>query len=157
MGDCRDGIGYFNGYSRSGAVLWRYGPRQKYAVRFDASVCYFCLDFDFVGLYGYSVAFTEGNAFFGGLSKAFLKGCNAGFPAATFSKGVYIPEYIYIAFQLTFSAITPALIIGAFAERVKFSAVLLFTMIMVYLFLFADSAYGLVLGRTGCLYRCRCG
>jgi len=77
-------------------------------------------------LYGYSVAFSEGNAFFGGLSKAFLAGVTPDSAAATFSKGVYIPEYIYIAFQLTFAAITPALIIGAFAERVKFSAVLLF-------------------------------
>ena len=79
--------------------------------------------------YGYSVAFTEGNAFFGGFSKAFLSGITPDSMAATFSKGVYIPEYIYVAFQLTFSAITPALIIGAFAERVKFSAVLLFTVI----------------------------
>ena len=79
--------------------------------------------------YGYSVAFTEGNAFFGGFSKAFLSGITPDSMAATFSKGVYIPEYIYVAFQLTFSAITPALIIGAFAERVKFSAVLLFTII----------------------------
>jgi Amt family ammonium transporter len=79
--------------------------------------------------YGYSIAFTEGNAFFGGLSKAFLSGITPDSMAATFSKGVYIPEYIYVAFQLTFSAITPALIIGAFAERVKFSAVLLFTVI----------------------------
>ncbi|MDD4915687.1 MAG: ammonium transporter [Methylococcales bacterium] len=80
-------------------------------------------------LYGYSVAFTEGNAFFGGFSKAFLAGITPDSQAATFSKGVYIPEFIYVAFQLTFSAITPALIIGAFAERVKFSAVLLFTVI----------------------------
>lgn len=80
-------------------------------------------------IYGYSVAFTEGNAFFGGFSKAFLSGVTADSPAATWSKGVYIPEFIFIAFQLTFSAITPALIIGAFAERVKFSAVLLFTVI----------------------------
>ena len=80
-------------------------------------------------LYGYSVAFTEGNAFFGGFSKAFLKGITPDSQAATFSKGVYIPEYIYVAFQLTFSAITPALIIGAFAERVKFSAVILFTVL----------------------------
>jgi len=80
-------------------------------------------------LYGYSVAFTEGGAFFGGFSKAFLKGVTPESMAATFSKGVYIPEYIYIAFQLTFAAITPALIVGAFAERVKFSAVLLFTII----------------------------
>jgi Amt family ammonium transporter len=77
-------------------------------------------------IYGYSVAFTEGNAFFGGLSKVFLNGVTADSAAATFSKGVYIPEYIYIAFQLTFAAITPCLILGAFADRVKFSAVLLF-------------------------------
>ena len=78
-------------------------------------------------IYGYSIAFTEGNAFFGGFSKLFLKGITPDSMAATFSKGVYIPEYIYVAFQLTFACITPALIIGAFAERVKFSAVLLFT------------------------------
>ncbi|CAN6484379.1 unnamed protein product [Victoria cruziana] len=77
-------------------------------------------------VYGYSVAFTEGNAFFGGLSKAFLMGVNTESLAATFSKGVAIPEYLYIAFQMTFAAITPALIIGAVAERVKFSALLLF-------------------------------
>lgn len=80
-------------------------------------------------VYGYSVAFTEGNAFFGGFSKVFLQGVTPESMAATFSKGAYVPEYIYIAFQLTFSAITPALIVGAFAERVKFSAVLLFTII----------------------------
>ncbi|MFZ2312648.1 MAG: ammonium transporter [Methylobacter sp.] len=77
-------------------------------------------------IYGYSIAFTEGNAFFGGFSKMFLKGITPDSLAATFSKGVYVPEYIYVAFQLTFAAITPALIVGAFAERVKFSAVLLF-------------------------------
>lgn len=80
-------------------------------------------------IYGYSIAFTEGNAFFGGLSKMFLKGITPDSLAATFSKGVYIPEFIYVAFQLTFSAITPALIIGAFAERVKFSAILLFMLL----------------------------
>ena len=79
--------------------------------------------------YGYSVAFTEGNAFFGGFSKAFLKGMTPDSLAATFSKGVAIPEYAYVAFQLTFAAITPAIIIGSFAERIKFSAVLLFTAI----------------------------
>ncbi len=77
-------------------------------------------------IYGYSVAFTDGNAFFGGLSKMFLGGVTTSSLAATFSKGVYIPEYIYIAFQLTFAAITPCLIVGAFAERVKFSAILFF-------------------------------
>jgi ammonium transporter, Amt family len=80
-------------------------------------------------IYGYSVAFTEGNPFFGGLSKMFLKGITPDSMAATFSKGIYVPEFIYVAFQLTFAAITPALIIGAFAERVKFSAVLLFMFI----------------------------
>ncbi|MEI6709252.1 MAG: ammonium transporter [Methylococcales bacterium] len=80
-------------------------------------------------IYGYSIAFTEGNAFFGGFSKVFLKGITPDSLAATFSKGVYIPEYAYVAFQLTFATITPALIIGAFAERVKFSAVLLFTVL----------------------------
>ncbi len=78
------------------------------------------------GIYGYSLAFTEGNPFFGSFSKVFLKGVTADSMAATFSKGTYIPEYIYIVFQLTFAAITPALIVGAFAERTKFCAVLLF-------------------------------
>ena len=77
-------------------------------------------------VYGYSVAFTDGSAFFGGLSKMFLHGVTPSSTAATFSKGVYIPEYIYVAFQMTFAAITPCLIVGAFAERVKFSAILVF-------------------------------
>lgn len=85
-------------------------------------------------LYGYSLAFTEGNVFIGGFSKAFLKGITPESLAATFSKGVAVPEYIYVAFQLTFAGITPALIVGAFAERVKFSAVLCF---MVLWFTFA--------------------
>ncbi len=79
--------------------------------------------------YGYSIAFTEGNPFFGGLSKLFLIGITPDSMAATFSKGVYIPEYMYVAFQLTFAGLTPALIIGAFAERVKFSAILVFMLI----------------------------
>ena len=77
-------------------------------------------------VYGYSLAFTDGSAFFGGLSKMFLHGVTPSSTAATFSKGVYIPEYIYVAFQMTFAAITPCLIVGAFAERVKFSAILVF-------------------------------
>ena len=80
-------------------------------------------------LYGYSLAFTEGNAFIGGLSKVFLKGVTPESMAATFSKGVVVPEYIYVVFQLTFAGITPALIVGAFAERVKFGAVLLFMLL----------------------------
>jgi Amt family ammonium transporter len=86
----------------------------------------FCLLGVLWAVYGYSLAFTEGNAFIGGLDKLFLKGVTPDSVAATFSKGVVIPEYIYVAFQLTFAAITPALIIGGFAERVKFSAVLAF-------------------------------
>jgi ammonium transporter, Amt family len=77
-------------------------------------------------IYGYSLAFTEGNGFFGGFSKIFLKGITPDSVAATFTKGVVIPELIYVFFQATFAAITPALILGAFAERMKFSAVLAF-------------------------------
>ena len=80
-------------------------------------------------IYGYSLAFTEGNPFIGGFSKLFLKGVTPDSIAATFSKGVVIPEYIYIVFQLTFASITPTLIVGAFAERMKFSAILLFILI----------------------------
>ena len=77
-------------------------------------------------IYGYSVAFTGGSPYFGGLSKAFLAGVTPDSLGATFSKGAYIPELVFVAFQLTFAAITPALIIGAFAERMKFSAMLVF-------------------------------
>ncbi len=82
-------------------------------------------------VYGYSLAFTEGNAFFGGLDRFMMKGVwdNAAGTfanAATFSKGVYIPEIVFAAFQASFAAITCALIVGAFAERMKFSAVLAF-------------------------------
>ena len=80
-------------------------------------------------VYGYSVAFTAGNPFFGGLSKAFLAGVTPDSMGATFSKGVAIPELMFVVFQMTFAAITPCLIIGAFAERMKFSAVLLFMVI----------------------------
>ena len=78
-------------------------------------------------LYGYSVAFTEGTTpFFGVFSRLFLSGITPDSTVATFSKGVVIPEYIYMCFQLTFAVITPALIVGAFAERMKFSAILFF-------------------------------
>ncbi len=80
-------------------------------------------------VYGYSVAFTEGNAFFGGLDKLFLAGITPDSVAATFSKGVVIPEFIYVAFQGAFAAITVGLVVGSFAERVKFSAVLLFSVL----------------------------
>ena len=82
-------------------------------------------------IYGYSLAFTQGNAFIGGFDRLFLKGIfdpvtGSVANAATFSKGVVIPEFTFVAFQATFAAITVALTVGAFAERMKFSAVLLF-------------------------------
>ncbi len=96
-------------------------------------------------LYGYSLAFTEGNAYFGGFDRLFLKGLfdpSSGSFAmgATFSKGVYIPELLFAAFQATFAAITCCLIVGAFAERVKFSAVLLF-MALWFTFSYAPIAH----------------
>jgi Amt family ammonium transporter len=83
-------------------------------------------------IYGYSLAFTTGNAFIGGFDRLFLKGIfdpvtGAVANAATFSKGVYIPEFAFVVFQATFAAITVALVVGAFAERMKFGAVLLFS------------------------------
>jgi ammonium transporter, Amt family len=85
-------------------------------------------------VYGYSFAFTAGNAYFGGTDRLFGKGlfdAAAGTfaMAATFSKGIVIPEIVFFAFQATFAGITCALIVGAFAERMKFSAVLIFTII----------------------------
>ncbi|WP_017757308.1 ammonium transporter, partial [Pseudacidovorax intermedius] len=85
-------------------------------------------------IYGYSLAFTEGNAFIGGFDRLFLKGIfdpatGAFAPGATFSKGVYIPELLFAAFQATFAGITCCLIVGAFAERAKFSGVLVFMVI----------------------------
>ncbi|HWU97162.1 MAG TPA: ammonium transporter [Oxalicibacterium sp.] len=80
-------------------------------------------------IYGYSLAFTQGGSFIGGFDRLFLKGLTVDTVAATFSKGVVIPELSFVAFQATFAAITCGLIIGSFAERIKFSAVLLFMVI----------------------------
>ena len=79
--------------------------------------------------WGYSLAFTSGNGFIGGFDKIFLQGVNAGTYAATFSNNVYIPEYAFVAFQMTFACITPALIVGAFAERIKFTPLIIFTVL----------------------------
>ncbi len=79
--------------------------------------------------WGYSMAFTNGgslNAFVGGFSKVMLKGVDANTFAATFSNGVYLPETVFVVFQMTFAMITPALIVGAFAERVKFTPLIIF-------------------------------
>jgi Amt family ammonium transporter len=75
---------------------------------------------------GYSLAFTSGSPYVGGLSKAMLAGVSTGTFAATFSNNVYIPEYAFVAFQMTFACITPALIVGAFAERIKFWPLMVF-------------------------------
>jgi ammonium transporter, Amt family len=80
-------------------------------------------------VYGYTLAFGGDGTFFGSLDKLFLKGITPDSVAATFSKGVVIPELSFVAFQATFAAITCALIVGAFAERIKFSAVLLFSVL----------------------------
>lgn len=80
-------------------------------------------------VYGYSLAFTEGNPFFGSLDKILLKGVTPDSVAATFTKGVVLSEFIYVIFQGAFAAITVALILGAFAERIKFSAVLVFSVL----------------------------
>ena len=84
-------------------------------------------------LWGYSLTFTEGSGFlapfFGGLSKAFLSGIEIGGKVETFSLGVGIHELVFVCFQMTFAAITTALAIGGFAERTKFSAIVLFAIL----------------------------
>ena len=99
------------------------------------TVCIVCIIWV---LYGYSLAFTGGSDFIGGFSKAFLKIAPEGktildAQVATFTADVNITELIYICFQMTFAAITPALIVGAFAERMKFAAVALFVPLWVTL------------------------
>src|SRR3954462_8639238 len=96
-----------------------------------AIVCLVCLIWV---IYGYSLAFTNGgglNSFVGGFSKAFLRGVTPDSTAATFSNGVVIPELVYMCFQMTFAMITPALIVVAFAERMEFSALVLFMVLWV--------------------------
>jgi Amt family ammonium transporter len=83
---------------------------------------------------GYSMAFSNGDAlgfnwFVGGFSKALLRGVDANTFAATFSNGVYLPETVFVVFQMTFAMITPALIVGAFAERVKFTPLIIFVVL----------------------------
>jgi ammonium transporter, Amt family len=85
-----------------------------------------CVIYVLWAIYGYSLAFTAGNPYIGSLDKLFFKGMTPDSVAATFSKGVVIPDFTYAAFQATFAAITCTLIVGSFAERVKFSAVVLF-------------------------------
>ena len=89
----------------------------------------FCLISILWAVYGYSLAFGDGGSLnwaIGDLSKLFLAGITADSTAATFTDGVVIPELVFVAFQLTFAAITVALIVGGLAERVKFSALMVF-------------------------------
>ena len=83
--------------------------------------------------WGYSMAFTSTGTpwptIVGGLDKAFLAGVSPSTFAATFSNGVYLPEYVFVIFQMTFACITPALIVGAFAERIKFTPLIIFTVL----------------------------
>jgi Amt family ammonium transporter len=97
------------------------------------TVCIVCILW---AVFGYSVAFSGGSPYIGGLSKAFMMGITPDSMAATFTAGANISELIYFCFQMTFAAITPALIVGAFAERMKFSAVALFVPLWVTLIYF---------------------
>lgn len=91
-------------------------------------------------VYGYSAAFTEGNQFVGVLDKLFLKGVTVESVGATFSKGVVISELAFVIFQGAFAAITCGLIVGAFAERAKFSAILVF-MVLWFTFSYIPMAH----------------
>lgn len=101
--------------------------------------------------YGYSLAFAGGNAWIGSFDKLFLKGIDKTSLAATFSAGVALPEYVFVAFQSTFAGITGALIVGAFAERIKFSAVLLFAAIW-FTFAYLPIAHMVWYGPDGFLF-----
>ncbi len=97
------------------------------------TVCIVCIIW---ALYGYSLTFTGGSDFIGGFSKAFMQGITTETAAATFSVDVNILEMVYFCFQMTFAAITPALIVGAFAERMRFAALALFVPLWVTLIYF---------------------
>ena len=100
----------------------------------------FCLIAVVWVVYGYSLTFTAGNAFFGGFSKILLSGVTGDSLAATFSKGIAIPELVFVAFQLTFAGLTCALVVGSFAERMKFSATLVFAVLW-FTFAYAPIAH----------------
>jgi Amt family ammonium transporter len=126
---------FYGGLVRSKNML---SMLMQVMVTFSLIVVIWCI-------YGYSLAFTEGNQFFGGFDRLFMRGLfdpikGEFTPGATFSKGVAIPELVYVAFQATFAAITCCLIVGAFAERMKFSAVLLF-MVLWFTFAYAPIAH----------------
>ena len=106
----------------------------------------FCLISLLWVFYGYSLAFGDGgswNWLIGDTTKLFLAGITPDSTAATFSDGVVIPEYVFVAFQLTFAAITTALIVGGLAERIKFSALLVFSSAVVHAVVLADRSHGM--------------
>ena len=126
---------FYGGLVRSKNML---SVLMQVLVTFSLIVVLWCI-------YGYSLAFTEGNSYIGGFDRLFMKGLfdpatGAFAMGATFSKGVYIPELLFAAFQATFAGITCCLIVGAFAERIKFSAVLLF-MVLWFTFSYAPIAH----------------
>ena len=126
---------FYGGLVRSKNML---SVLMQVMVTFSLIVVLWCI-------YGYSLAFSEGNPFIGGFDRLFMKGLfnpTTGEFAmgATFSKGVYIPELLFMAFQATFAGITCCLIVGAFAERAKFSAVLAF-MVLWFTFSYAPIAH----------------
>ncbi len=130
---------FYGGLVRSKNML---SVLMQVMVTFSLIVVLWCV-------YGYSLAFTEGkgalSSFVGGFDRLFLKGtwdnvAGTFANAATFSRGVYIPELVFAAFQATFAGITCCLIVGAFAERMKFSAVLLF-MTLWFTFSYAPIAH----------------
>ena len=126
---------FYGGLVRSKNML---SVLMQVMVTFSMIVVLWCI-------YGYSLAFSEGNAYIGGFDRLFMKGLfNAAdgtfAMAATFSKGVYIPELLFCAFQATFAGITCCLIVGSFVERIKFSAVLLF-MALWFTFSYAPIAH----------------
>ncbi|KIZ47453.1 MULTISPECIES: ammonium transporter [Rhodopseudomonas] len=101
--------------------------RSKNMLSVLAQVFYtVCVAIIIWALYGYSLAFTGGSEFIGGFSKAFLSGITTDSMGGSFTVGANITELIFVCFQMTFCAITPALIVGAFAERTRFAAVALF-------------------------------
>jgi len=126
---------FYGGLVRSKNML---SVLMQVMVTFSMIVVLWCI-------YGYSLAFSEGNAYIGGFDRLFMKGLfdaatGAFAMGATFSKGVYIPELLFMAFQATFAGITCCLIVGAFAERAKFSAVLAF-MALWFTFSYAPIAH----------------
>ncbi len=102
-------------------------------------------------IYGYSLAFNGGNAFFGNLDKLFLHGVTKDSLAATFTQGVALPEYVFVAFQATFAGITGALIVGSFAERMRFRAVLMFAALW-FTFAYLPIAHMVWSGPNGFLF-----